>query len=153
MGLDITAYESISRAPDGDLEDLDLQRLYVNDDFPGRADELKDGVYLGCGRSVGFRAGSYGGYNVWRDNLAILVGHESAKAVWDDPKPGPFAELINFSDAEGTIGAAVSKKLAADFAEWQSKADAHADEWFRDRYRKWREAFELASLGGAVCFY
>jgi hypothetical protein len=158
MGLDITAYERVKRTPRGGVDGDDLEngftRLYVNPDFPGRADEIENrAVYEVSGEELDFRAGSYSGYNAWRDQLAQLVGRATAREVWEDPKPGPFVELINFADNEGTIGAGVAKKLAADFALWQPQADAHGDEWFRQHYALWRRAFEIAAKGGAVCFH
>lgn len=153
MGLDISAYSNLKREDDQskDRDDCEIHIL-VNDDFPGRCDDVAEGYYA-AGDELGFRAGSYGGYGAWRDQLARLAGNASAKAVWSDPKPGPFIELINFSDCEGTIGTAVSVKLAKDFADFQHAADTHPDEYFRERYANWRKAFELASKAGAVLFH
>lgn len=168
MGLDITAYGKIQRIePQPEYEDTpdDVARLYVNPDFPGRADDIEDGYYT-YGTSHDFAAGSYGGYNVWRNQLAELAGypavrHEAgykppemshAAAAWE-VDAGPFWELIHFADNEGCIGTAVSAKLAKDFAEFQSKADAHPDGLFWSRYAEWRRAFELAADGGAVDFH
>lgn len=163
MGLDITAYGKIERIePQPEYEDTpdDVARLCANPDFPGRADDVKDGYYT-YGERIRFAAGSYGGYNAWREQLAELAGypavlHDSkmlcAAGAWE-AVAGPFWELIEFADNEGTIGAAVSAKLAKDFAEFQPKADAHPDDWFSDRYAHWRRAFELAADGGAVRFH
>lgn len=165
MGLDITAREQLREetppsfvSADGVLEwahENGYSMLYINRDFPGRADEYRSGVvYRTDGETFEFRAGSYGGYNAWRRQLAALVGAEPEQ-IWRHPKPGPFFELIAFSDAEGTIGAAVSKKLAADFAEWESRAEKrYADDgWFIQQYGRWRRAFEIAAKGGAVSFH
>jgi hypothetical protein len=182
MGLDIAAYRGLTRAAEGEglhpeyAEEADYEhgwfRLYKNDEFPGRAGEIDDeGIYRAT-EEFGFRAGSYSGYNEWRDQLAALVGHPSEKhvvaasehlmlgdrwshaaSVWNNPAPGPFMELINFSDCEGTIGTTVSAKLAKDFADWQEKADAHEDEWFREKYADWRKAFEMAADNGCVVFH
>jgi hypothetical protein len=40
----------------------------------------------------------------------------------------------------------------ADFEAFQSKADKHEDQWFRDKYKNFKTAFQLASDGGAVKF-
>lgn len=155
MGLDITAYRNIKRIgdynPDYDWENGEFT-LYPNNDFPGREDGIARGTYTATD-SMDFRAGSYGGYNAWREQLAQLVGHKTARDVWGCPQPGPFVELINFSDCEGTIGPETSKKLAQDFSDFQHIADAHDDEWFIDRYNLWRKAFEMAADNGAVEFY
>lgn len=176
MGLDITAYRNLTKATDkddafdseGELRwDEGWERFYVNPDFPGRAGDIDDGAAYRAEDSFGFRAGSYSGYSLWREHLAALAGYRASVVAGDDyserfphsrgvhvdPKPGPFVELINFSDCEGVIGAAVSAKLARDFAEYQAKADQHPDEWFRDRYAMWRKAFEMAADNGAVAFH
>lgn len=172
MGLDITAYKGLVLANGndgfdevGELKD-GFESFYVNEDFPGRADDIKSRHAYTATDSFGFRAGSYGGYNLWREQLAQLAGwvpiqhtprwgepYESyAAAAWAASE-GPFWELINFSDCEGTIGSAVSKKLAEDFAKYQSKADKHYDDWFKQRYNHWRKAFEMASENGCVSFH
>lgn len=154
MGLDITYHAHMQPADAGASgDDYDHFHAYVNPAFPEVADGIVDEqLYRGI-ESGGFRAGSYGGYNVWRDQLAVLAGYESAKAVWANPEPGPFVELINFSDCEGIIGPRTSAKLAADFAAFQKKADAHEDDWFRSRYAEWRKAFETAADSGCVEFH
>jgi hypothetical protein len=170
MGLDITAYRRLTLAvgneafdETGDLEwDKGWRQLYVNGDFPGRADDIKDGYAYRAEEAIHAVSVGYGGHMRFRDQLAELVGWwpiegkygpSAAAAVWANPKPGPFVELINFSDCEGTIGTSTSAKLAKDFAEYQSKADAHPDEWFRELYGKWRAAFQMAADGGAVAFH
>lgn len=164
MGLDITAARKITRLSG----DYSGDGFYVGsqpDEFVSQADGLEPGTYEAA-ETLKFRAGSYGGYNKWREQLAKLAGypavrHEShyeppedlyAAGAWD-AKEGPFWELINFSDCEGVIGPKTSAKLAKDFAEFQAQADAHPDDWFRDLYTTWRRAFELASDDGAVGFH
>jgi hypothetical protein len=169
MGLDITAYSQLKPLRDYDKSgEYDYPRevpIWVNTDFPGRCDEFPDEPrkLYGFAERLDFRAGSYGGYNAWRDKLAKLAGakpikdakeeHPYAHAVFADPDPKlPFVELINFADNEGTIGTAVSRKLAADFAMNRDKAEAIGD-WFWDRYQDWQKAFEIASDDGAVTFH
>ncbi|MBT2142733.1 MULTISPECIES: hypothetical protein [unclassified Rhodanobacter] len=171
MGLDITAYRKLEPAPmqgfdaDGEPLQMDAVRLYRNGDFPGRADDIDESVAYVPSDSFDFRAGSYRGYNQWREQLAELAGYPIGEYVqcgvttesrcvgfWNG-ETGPFSELINFADNEGVIGASVAAKLAKDFAEYQAKADAHPDERFRDRYADWRRAFEMAADNGAVSFH
>jgi len=167
MGLDISAYPRLVPAPgdvamtDGEPDDWQSYFVVRRDEiemteahFPGATEGLTPGVYRRDGE-FGFRAGSYGGYNQWRDQLARLAGWSGATAAWDDPKSvsGPFGRLINFSDCEGYIGPAPAAKLAADFAEYQHAADRHPDEWFREQYSRWRKAFEMAADGGLVDFH
>lgn len=163
MGLDITAYKKVTfvraKTEDEEGDDVDgLTFLYRNDEAPDRSDGLADGYYEigeGAGESIGFRAGSYSGYNHWRKWLAARFVGEP-RDIWDHPEKyagKPFLELINFSDCEGMIGPATSAKLAADFAANEETAFAGADQWDVDLYRKWRAAFELAAHGGVVVFH
>jgi len=179
MGLDITAYESLTKIDevkyiDGEVYNQKLETVdyddydfvaHINPDFPGRADDVEDhGVYKAVG-SHGFRAGSYGGYNMWRDRLAKLAGYPEGTyeqygkdwpshcvACWNGAQ-GPFAELIHFSDCEGVIGTAISKKLAADFAAFDEAAKTQEDEPFYKLYQDWQKAFTMAANGGAVSFH
>lgn len=173
MGLDISYYEKVEPVEEGEGldEDGDIKegyfQVWANKNFPGREKDLEDKriyIYEDMNR---FRAGSYGGYNQWREQLAELAGypavpvdrygtgdiqHRHDKGAWN-AESGPFWELINFSDCDGVIGPVVSKKLAKDFAEYQNKADKHADERFKILYSKWRTAFESASNNGLVDFH
>lgn len=161
MGLDITAYRQL-RTADGAIVDEDgypvddkqvkINPAYTAEPFRDRCADVVAGVYE-YAETLGFRAGSYSGYNEWRRGLAALVG-TTTEAVWSGMNgDSPFAELINFSDCEGVIGPKVSAKLAVDFAEWQAKADTHADAYWRGRYAEWRKAFEMGADGGVVEFH
>ena len=173
MGLCITTYRKLTPAngneafdETGELKYEDgWTQLYKSPDFPGRADDIQDRHAYKAEDSEGFHTGAYSSYNRWRDQLAELAGYQLTKymqygqeqqshaaACWKGAE-GPFSELINFSDCEGVIGAAVSAKLAKDFADFQAKADAHQDERFRNKYAEWRKAFEMAADGGAVRFH
>jgi len=168
MGLDITAYSNIREIrPAMQDEDTDHgeTKFWINKDFLGREDGIKEKTIYAYEDSHGFRAGSYSGYGIWRNKLAELAGYPLAEenffgfkrmthsgGAWAATE-GPFWELINFADNEGTIGPVVSAKLAKDFAEFQAKADAHPEEWFRERYADWRKAFDLAAQNGAVSFH
>lgn len=177
MGVDITAYSGLDKLDcvfDAGGEPIDPEtkeelagdwvQLYVNPDFDGRADEIEhNGVYAYEDESEGVSVG-YRRYNALRDELAKIAGYPLGEyekygsvlkshcvACWRGAK-GPFSELINFSDCEGTIGTAVSKKLAKDFAEFQVKASEHPNEHFREFYSSMRKTFEMASNRGAVRF-
>lgn len=179
MGLDITAYEGLTKLEgvkyiEGEVYNHSLEALdyddyalvaHHNPYFPGRADDLDDKGVYNAADSFGFRAGSYGGYNAWRNQLAKLAGYPEGTyreygrdwpshcvACWDGAE-GPFSELIHFSDCEGVLGAAVSKKLAADFAAFDDAAKATGDEHFYALFREWRKAFDMASNGGAVSLH
>lgn len=172
MGLDITAYRKLKAAPDALLDEdgypLDWERFDIitqsdidrtEKDFPGSTKGLKAGVYS-FEATHNFKAGSYGGYNEWREELARMAHGMPAKAVWVLPPRADFAfqELINFTDCEGVIGPEVAAKLAKDFAAHQDRAEKFATtiadgEWFISRYSEWRKAFEMAADGGAVDFH
>lgn len=160
MGLDITVYRGLRQAKQG------VQLSRNMDCFAPRGEGLDlDAVYE-YADTFGFRAGSYSGYNDWREQLAKLAGYPAAphkdydgkivqrhaQGAWD-ALAGPFWELINFADNEGTIGPVLAKKLARDFAMFENDADATGDAWFIARYADWKRAFEMASDGGAVEFH
>jgi hypothetical protein len=184
MGLDISAYRKLTKIDavfdaDGDPIDPVTRGAieydfysYISHDFPGRADELEDkGVYR-AEQCMGFRAGSYGGYNVWREHLATMAGYPGLErdryntgdiqirhdAGAFQATKGPFWEVICFSDCEGVIGAKTCAKLAKDFAEWDARAKQYGDaldqpNWFYEKYKEWREAFEMGADDGAVDFH
>lgn len=169
MGLDISVYSKVKLVePQPECEDTpdDMTHLVVNPDFPERADGIASGYYE-FEKDDGFAAGSYSGYNKWREILAILAGYPAIqyKSSWEtvphmshsaacwERASGPFYELIHFADNEGVIGPVTAKKLAADFAEYQAKVDQLSDDLFKRKYADWRRAFELASDSGAVAFY
>lgn len=158
MGLDITAHRQMyavecADPESGEAYEDDVFTVWINPDFPGRANGIPDGRAFKAAESFDFRAGSYGGYSAWRDMLSLLALNKPAPAVWAMPEDGPFVELIHFSDCEGVIGPDVSCKLAADFARYQTIADTHRDAYFREKYAAWRKAFEMASDNGCVCFH
>lgn len=157
MGLDITYAAGVTRVACTD-EQCDHEHLYIDPDFPTHAAPLAEGHYAaGEGGWRDFHAGSYGGYNMWRDKLARLAGAPSARAMWTDRETYqsyPFYELVNFSDCDGAIGPEVSRKLAADFnamAE-QARALGGNDGFFR-LYQQFRAAFTTAQHDGVVCFH
>jgi hypothetical protein len=169
LGLDITWYTDCTlvpdaeRTPDGELVDWEsLASVWVNPDFPGRADDLVDGGAYSYADSGDFRAGSYSGFNDWREALARRAGypvgicdghrHVHSAGAWAASQ-GPFWELINFSDAEGTIGTVVSAKLARDFVEQRDVTLGDAEAWFSDLYALWAIAFEKAANRGFVRFH
>lgn len=162
MGLHISAYETIELVEGISLAELQVRGwehplyddgvhayLYASAAaFRDRAPA--DGFYRISGRRHGFGAGSYSGYNRWREKLAELVG-TTPERVWAGEVPVAFGELINFSDCEGVLDTKTCAKLAKDFAEWQPHVGTNG--WFADRYADWRKAFELAAGGGAVKFH
>ncbi|OMF32348.1 hypothetical protein [Paenibacillus peoriae] len=158
MGLDITAYKRITKVEnpqfdeDGDLVDWNKQwrtdgsMKWSEQHWPGRAEGVDFDTVYSFDESYGFRAGSYSGYNWWREKLAGFAGKVA------------FQELIEFSDCEGVIGPVVSAKLAKDFETYEEQAKQYsstieAGEWWFEKYQTWKMAFEMAADGGAVDFH
>ena len=162
MGLDISAYQKLTKCAKDYGDDYDAgyeagaMYLTIIDSFANAADGYSGWYETSGEKSFGFRAGSYGGYNTWRAWLAQLVGN-TAEKIWEKHEPGPFVELINFSDCEGTIGPKTSAKLAKDFAEWHDRAVLFGkkigEDWFIDKYNQWAIAFNLAANDGVVTFH
>ena len=174
MGLDVYAYSNVKKIDcvldeDGDAvhpvtrESVDYDvRVYANPDFPGRADGVEDRACY-TGKECSSLSAGYGSYNAWRNQLAKLAGYPETRhtnygitemrhdaGAWAATS-GPFWELINFSDCEGTIGPIVSAKLARDFADFEERAKTVGGRFY-DGYQQWREAFETAADNGLVNF-
>lgn len=126
MGLDIRVATSILEITDKDRIVEGDYYLHVLHDHPEmeRASDIKEGYYDLTGESFSFRAGSYSGYNFFRNLLSEAILGVPAKMVWERTEfyeKKPFFELINFSDCEGCMGPEVSKKLYNDFEENKEK--------------------------------
>jgi hypothetical protein len=128
-------------------------------------------TYTRSTRRHSFRAGSYSGYNWWRDQLSRFALGVDAPTVWGDPRGfrgRPFVELINFTDCDGRIGTRVATKLAEDFKSHAAGAKRFvpvasgedADGWdetdqksyWLEVYREFARAFRLAAKKGALAF-
>ena len=159
MGLDITAYRGIEavrkqRNDDDDGYEDGMARFWIMPEFKAAADDVKEKTLYRYAEAFGFRAGSYIGYNRWREWLAGLVG-TTPERVWNGEKAKAFQELINFADNEGTIGPRTAAKLAKDFAEYDEHAKRVSPDGYDyyDRYKNWRKGFEMAAQNGAVSFH
>ncbi len=143
MGLDITAARRVTYVglpPDEASYDTWYEKhdlyAWVNTDFPERAGSREKGFY-DAEETFDFRAGSYSGYNHWREWLSETMLGVAPKVVWDNHDrycPEPFYELICFADNEGIIGPEACTRLLKAFRENQEKAGS-----------------ELAALAGAPC--
>ena len=188
MGLDITAVSKLEPIdlPEGielwsdeyyDWEDEQVSsvwNLHPHSYFEEQFQGLKEGPHVYFGDSYGHRAGSYSGYNQWRDWLARAAYGKRIEDVWEDIDTGgyggPFAELVNFPDNEGTIGPVASKKLYRDFVLLEDDIMDEIDswylkqhptntislddfKWFQSKYKDWKETFKIASDNGAVFFH
>lgn len=150
MGLDISAYSNLRAVgnPITNKEDLEdawdngSLLFYKNPHFQSQFDSLLEKQIYEFDEEIGFRAGSYGGYNQWRHQLNKLRG-DNEKA---------FEELINFSDCEGAIGPVTSAKLVVDFLLYKNQAEQQ-DSYFLNVYNDFLAAFQMASNNGAVSFH
>lgn len=181
MGLDITAYSRLSYVgdhTDGEwCEDEKHVTAYAYDSFPlslrgievvttqvmGGSSFLWGGCYAQTDETqmVGFRAGSYGGYGQWREDLARqfnpapLIHGLRPSMTQPDPEL-PFYELIWFADNEGTIGELAAVELLADFRHNASAYQIPTDDYgayYRQKYDEWTHACELAADGGLISFH
>jgi hypothetical protein len=172
MGLDISAYRQLTKVRPlfaSEKENYEVEDETENsvafynlndEDFPKQPEGIESFTLYEAAEEMGFRAGSYSGYNSWRNELAKVAGFKSDQDAWEHGKFGdPFYEVINFTDCDGVIGPKFAAKLAKDFADNQERAEAHAKtlgtdaEWFIGKYAEWREAFEMAADNGAVRFH
>lgn len=169
MGLDIVAYShlvSVGKHTDEWCEDEDHIQAYAYVDFPESfrglpvlaerqavhtADTFIDG---GCyertaeTKAHSFRAGSYSGYGMWRDDLRRQFNPTTAPDQ-------PFYELIWFADNEGTIGPDAARDLLAHFRQHTKQYQPPADwlTFYRERYQHWTCACELAAQSGLIDFH
>lgn len=172
MGLDVTAYSKLKESRPLTAEESDTglgdgeEYFYANPDFPKHFEGLKENTVYEYGDSDGDFSMGYMSYGFWRDQLAQLAGYKAtsggrhgdtmqhSQTVWEGAE-GPFSDLINFSDCEGTIGPVVAARIAKDFAEWDERAKQFPDTTgrFYTKYKSLRAAFDLAADGGAVKFH
>jgi hypothetical protein len=173
MGLDIRAYSQVELIETTDLDTWEekcypaesgpygRETIYIYGPNDAGFEEHLSGIQVygvyGYADEFEFRAGSYGGYNEWRDWLSRSFLGVPARAVWENREKyrgEPFFYLINFSDCEGIIAGVAAKKLAKDFANHKLRAlnVPRSDDWFINKYNDWRKAFALASDHGLVEF-
>lgn len=156
MGLDVVAI-SKARFKDSnwkDGEEGENEHSVHKAEF-NRMDGLPEGIYEALGEQFHFRAGSYSGYNQWRRQLALTFARMEPEVIWnhdDHELEAPFVELINFSDCDGAIGPATSKKLAKDFDDYVGVAGEQMDEYDFRIYLNFLHAFTIAADDGFVIF-
>lgn len=168
MGLDISAYSKVKRLESfkadeyGEPEGIESVNV-CNSDYKERAGNIIHGYYT-YEKEYGFRAGSYSGYNNWREQLSELAGYPLGEygfggqlmvshsgGAWKSTG-GAFWELIDFSDCEGVIGTEVCQKLLKDFKEYDDRAKS-VGEYFYELYKEWTEAITIAADGGFIDFH
>lgn len=174
MGLDITAYTGLKEIGPQTAEHREngdppgTTAFWDNSDFPGRIEGVKPRTLYAYEGADHIFGRSYGTYGAWREWLAKLAGYPlteysssiggvkkaHAAACWEGAT-GPFSELINFADNEGTIGPVVAAKLAKDFAEWDERAKEAAANvtWYYEVYEDIRRGIDMAAKNGALGFH
>lgn len=161
MGLDITAYGRLVKISEEEIEfgnyglpiNERIKSFFSNPEFPYHISGINPNDFYICkGEKFGFRAGSYAGFNEWKNQLAQLGGYLNRQDVWNRKKMGPFVELINFSDSDGTIGYMIASKLAKDFKSYEGKAKENLTPFFYANYQNWKKCCEIAAKGGAISF-
>ena len=193
MGLDVSAINGLKRIPNEEVpydmepytdqfyeweqeEDtyikyIDRKNGYFEEYWSNHLDPFKTGYYRDEGEAEhSFRAGSYGYYNNWRKLLALSIGFENIADIWSQGPYNediPFIELLDFSDADGSIGPMVSEKLYNDFEGMQDKVFEFIDNLmfgvvkghklsmtqvsdFKEVYKDWKTAFDIARDNGLV---
>lgn len=173
MGLDISVYNNLKLLNENPTEkqieksyDGDNIVIYQHEDFPDQLVPLINGAIYAADGQYDFPAGSYSGYNRWREWLAKLAEYPEAPSTseWSSSfrshsegawatDSGPFWELITFSDCEGTIASESAKKLYVDFLNYYDRAILTNSCHDLEKYRDWMKAFEIASDNGCVVFH
>lgn len=157
MGLDISVYSNVQSDCEARFEDGEFD-IYAKN-YSGMEAQLspwEDGDCLSGDFAHSFRAGSYSGYNIWRNQLAELMLKVPAEHIWenaDEYKDKPFYYLINFSDCEGVIGSDIAEILYNDFVNYEHILKDINDEYFVSKYHEWTEAFNIAKNDGCVVFH
>ena len=101
-----------------------------------------------------FRAGSYNGYNKFRNELCISANNIQDKKLWTSKNEAfKFYWLINFTDCDGYIGTSYCKILYDEFVKYENEVKSNLNEYFHKTYDNFKEAFRLASNNGLVSFH
>lgn len=168
------AFDRLEEEAGAKGKEIDEVYFFLSPNLPvhrARLGGMKTGLYAYTAKSrrFGFRAGSYGYYSWWRNELSLFALDVEAEDVWFDARSfrgRPFYELIDFTDCDGRMGTNVCAKLAANFTVYAARAKRHAatvtDPDYPDdpdvgagwlqTYRDFARAVRLAARGGALTF-
>lgn len=169
MGVSVSGHKNIRVEPNPDnpcggwVADDGSEKFLKNRHFPEQYEGLDPDSFYHS-EYISGPSMAYGGYNRWRDQLARIAGYPKmifnmgdgtirethCTKCWEG-EPGPFAEQINFSDCEGTIGPVVCTKLAKDYNDFADKAELE-DEWFLKNYKLFQFIFNEVAGNGLVSF-
>jgi len=147
MGLGIKGYSNIVKDEDGSIE--------ISSCGSFKQENLKEleGLTLECEECYKFRAGSYGGYNRFRDNLCKSANGITAKELWGkEDESLKFYWLINFSDCDGYIGTSYCEILYNEFVKYEDEILSKLDGRDANTYKDFKECFNLGRQKGFVLF-
>jgi hypothetical protein len=163
MGLDITAYRQIRRIadwPEG-AESIDDVADYGDDGyvfngrpvfavypdatqgFPEHAADLAPGLYT-YAEQTSFRAGSYSGYNAWRDALSRAALGLPAKQVWSD--------FDRHRHRERGVAWLINADIRAHESAIRDRGGVIVS-WFGDGLDRWIAGLALAADDGVLSFH
>lgn len=147
MGLDVFAYSNLVQGTEGGRASI-----YVNQPHARHRHSIEPGDYS-YDEEFHFRAGSYGTYNRWRDQLGRFVGIADLAEWWKAPTlKGGFELILNFSDCEGVRDAGQCRILADAFRREARRAESFFDPIDLKVYGKFLKAFEFGAQSGCVVF-
>lgn len=173
MGLDISYYSSWEPYPEEvrdwdhaeEIEDTTGARLfkvYNGADFEARASDMPAGKFVTAKYVHGFRAGSYSGYNHWRQRFCLAANDILPEVLWAMPEEEAqnylFWEFIHFSDCEGVLGPACCQRLHEQMETHYEKIRKEFEEgpdaaWNLRLLDEWRKAFRVAAGKGMIRFH
>lgn len=151
MGLDVTAYKNIKI-----VEDEEPEYYFSNTGFPqSNMNDLENKeIQIDFDEEFDFRAGSYGGYNKFRNELCISINKISAEELWaSKDETLKFYWLINFTNCDGYIGTSYCEILYDEFCKYEEEVKEKLNEYWHQSYDNFKEAFRLASGDGLVSFH
>lgn len=181
MGLDIYAYgrtlcisngvihgEPINPKTGEIWDDYDEGAIpYANRHYKKQAKGIRSHEYYTYKEMSHFWSTGYGFYNSWREELAKLAEYEPLpfEQIKGNPnsriisytegaifkKSGPFIDLIDFSDCEGSIDTQTCRVLLDDFKNFENKALLKED-WFKTGYNNWIDGLNIAVNEGFLIF-
>jgi hypothetical protein len=123
--------------------------------YPDRADYMPSGFFRNIGDPPYSQdLGTHGDYvTVFKKTLAAKFYGKPYEAVFQEPTPGPFLELLFFDEAgqHYMIGPKTAEKLARDFLDHRNQAEQLGGPFFQ-RFALVQGACEFAAKSGAVRF-
>lgn len=151
MGLDITAYKDIKI-----IENKEPEYYFSSSDFPqSNMPNLEDKeIQIDFKEEFDFRAGSYSGYNLFRNELCISANNIKAEELWDlKDESLKFYWLINFTDCDGYIGTSYCSILYEEFCKYEEDVKLKLNDYFHQTYDNFKESFRLGRDNGLVSFH